>query len=233
VGSSLSMSVDVRVIATTNRDLTRSVADGTFRQDLFYRLNVLPLRLPPLRERTEDIPLLADHFLNQVGQREGRQPKAFDDEAVDLMRRYPWPGNVRELQNICERASVLSRHNRIPAGLIQPWLLTPGPARRFTPADATAPGRAGVAAPTGSPPLQAPGGESDFGVAPQDALATLPDAQPVVRSLEEIEREQVVRALGQFNGNRTHAAKALGIGVRTLGLKLKKWKQENLVAQSL
>ena len=236
VGSSLSMSVDVRVIATTNRDLTRSVADGTFRQDLFYRLNVLPLRLPPLRERAQDIPLLAEHFLNQVGQREGRQAKAFDGEAIELMQKYPWPGNVRELQNICERASVLSRHNRIPAGLIQPWLLTPGPARRFTPPGESS-GHGHAETPrlqAGSPPLQTPA-EPAFGHASHAATATaaVTDAQPVVRSLEELEREQIVQALGRFNGNRTHAAKALGIGVRTLGLKLKKWKEQNLVAQSL
>ena len=210
VGSSMSMDVDVRVIATTNRDLTRSVADGSFRQDLYYRLNVLPLRLPPLRERTDDVPLLAEHFLQMVADREGRQPKAFDTEAIELLRGYAWPGNVRELQNICERASVLSKHNRIPAGLLQPWLMDAGPSARAETPAATLPPSPAMPPPPAAPALQ-----------------------PVVRSLEEIEREQIVRALGQYQGNRTHAAKALGIGVRTLGLKLKKWKEQNLVAQSL
>ena len=210
VGSSMSMDVDVRVIATTNRDLTRSVADGSFRQDLYYRLNVLPLRLPPLRERTDDVPLLAEHFLQMVADREGRQPKAFDTEAIELLRGYAWPGNVRELQNICERASVLSKHNRIPAGLLQPWLMDAGPSARAETPAATLPPSPAMPPPPAAPALQ-----------------------PVVRSLEEIEREQIVRALGQYQDNRTHAAKALGIGVRTLGLKLKKWKEQNLVAQSL
>lgn len=229
VGSSISMNVDVRVIATTNRDLTRSVADGTFRQDLFYRLNVLPLRLPPLRERAEDIPLLAEHFLNRVASREGRQAKVFDAEALEHMKRYPWPGNVRELQNICERASVLSRDNRISAGLIQPWLLSPSPlAMQNTqpPSQATAPPAPGASStPAGSPSLQTQG----HAAGGFDAS----ELQPVTGSLEELERAQIIRTLGQFNGNRTHAAKALGIGVRTLGLKLKKWKEQDLVAQSL
>ena len=229
VGSSISMNVDVRVIATTNRDLNRSVAEGTFRQDLFYRLNVLPLRLPPLRERVEDIPLLAEHFLNQVASREGRQAKVFDAEAIQHMQRYPWPGNVRELQNICERASVLSRDNRISAGLIQPWLLAPNPAPAPNHAAAASthplPSATAFTPPAGSPPLPLAGNAS-----PQ---AANPELKPVTRSLEELEREQIIRTLGQFNGNRTHTAKALGIGVRTLGLKLKKWKEQDLVAQSL
>ena len=98
VGSSLTMKVDVRVIATTNRDLTAAVAAGDFRQDLYYRLNVLPVVLPPLRMRTDDIPLLVDHFLMQLAMRDGRDPKKFDAESMVLMQQYTWPGNVRELQ---------------------------------------------------------------------------------------------------------------------------------------
>ena len=127
VGSSLTMQIDVRVIATTNRDLARCVADGTFRQDLYYRLNVLPIALPPLCHRQEDVPLLAEHFLAQTAMREGVEPKRFDAEALILMQQYPWPGNVRELQNICERAAVLTRGPTITAGTIQPWLIAPGP----------------------------------------------------------------------------------------------------------
>lgn len=205
VGASVSMSVDVRVIATTNRDLAQSVAEGDFRQDLYYRLNVLPIRLPSLHERIEDVPLLADHFLAKVAMREGREPKRFDDAAIGLMCDYHWPGNVRELQNICERASVLSRRPVIDAGLIQPWL------------HAGEPGQ--VAPLTGSRPVKT--------VRPPVSLA------PTIRPLEEIEREQIVRTLGHFDGNRQRSAKALGIGVRTLGLKLKKWKEANLVAQTV
>lgn len=240
VGSSITMQVDVRVIATTNRDLSRSVEDGTFRQDLYYRLNVLPIPLPPLSQRGDDIVLLAQHFLQQVGLREGKEPKRLDDEAQSLLAAYHWPGNVRELQNICERASVLSRGQVVCGGLIQPWLLTlPRTTSGFTPSPQSL-----SAAPSprvavmGSPPLQT----ASMGVA-RGALPQL--AEPVsvaagrgmndqsVRPLEEVERDRIVHALGQFNGNRTRTAEALGIGVRTLGLKLKKWKELNLVAQTI
>jgi DNA-binding NtrC family response regulator len=196
VGSSLTMQVDVRVIATTNRDLTQSVRDGEFRQDLYYRLNVLPIALPPLRERTDDIPLLAEHFLTQVSLREGREAKVFDAEAIEIMKRYPWPGNVRELQNICERAAVLTRGQVITGGTMQPWLVAPAPA---------------VAMASDGAAVFSAGG----------------------RRLDDLEREQIIRTLGQFNGNRQRTAQTLGIGVRTLGLKLKKWKEQNLVAQTI
>jgi len=224
VGSSLTMQVDARVIATTNRDLSRSVADGSFRQDLYYRLNVLPIYLPPLRQRLEDVPLLAEHFLAQTALREGREPKRFADEAVAVMTDYAWPGNVRELQNICERASVLSKGQVIDAALIQPWLLSSGPAAcGLAPLPAPPQSRSEDARETvGSPPLQ---------VAPAPAPVTA-SAGPI-RPLEEVEREQIIRTLGHFDGNRQRSAEALGIGVRTLGLKLKKWKEANLVAQSL
>ena len=190
VGASLPMPVDVRVIATTNRDLSRSVTQGEFRQDLYYRLNVLPIILPPLRQRVEDIPLLAEHFLKQVALREGREPKQFDAEALGLIQQYPWPGNVRELQNICERASVMTKGHDVSAGIIQPWLT--------------------VAQPSAGQ-----------------------DTQLGVKKLEVIEREQILHTLEQFNGNRQQTARTLGIGVRTLGLKLKKWKEQNLVAQTV
>lgn len=219
VGSSTSMRVDVRVVATTNRDLTKSVADGTFRQDLYYRLNVLPIAIPPLRSRVADVPLLAEHFISMTAQREGRESKRFDDEALSLLKDYHWPGNVRELQNICERASVLCRGSVIEGGLIQPWLMPRG--NEMTPLVHHAAAPPSVPTLAGSPPLQAP------------AMTASPDAGGPLRSLEEIEREEVIRALGRFSGNRTRTAQALGIGVRTLGLKLKKWKELNLVAQSV
>ncbi len=225
VGSSATMQVDVRVIATTNRDLSRSVADGTFRQDLYYRLNVLPIALPSLSERGDDIPLLAEHFLRQVAQREGKEAGRFDDEAVALLRAYHWPGNVRELQNICERASVLSRSATITAGTIQPWLLSI-PASRAVPSPAAVPALTQAGA-MGSPPLQG------SVVATAAPAAPSPFSLGDIRPLEDMERDQIVHTLGRFNGNRTRTAEALGIGVRTLGLKLKKWKEQNLVAQTI
>ncbi|MEM6751114.1 MAG: sigma 54-interacting transcriptional regulator [Planctomycetota bacterium] len=158
VGSSVSIGIDVRVIATTNRDLTRSVADGSFRQDLYYRLNVLPIALPRLQDRSEDIPGLVDHFLARVAEREGKPAKRFDDEALEALKAYAWPGNVRELQNICERAAVMTRGPVIRVATVQPWLL---PSSAFAPPAVApaAPAPAGIAMAgpgLGSPPLQAP-----------------------------------------------------------------------------
>ena len=164
------------------------------------------------------MPLLAEHFLSMVAQREGREAKRFDDEALSILKEYHWPGNVRELQNICERASVLCRDSVIEGGLIQPWLMPRGSA---TPLVHQSAAPAAMTTLAGSPPLQPP------------AVVASPDAGGPLRSLEEIEREEVIRALGRFSGNRTRTAQALGIGVRTLGLKLKKWKEQNLVAQSV
>jgi len=189
VGASLPMQVDVRVIATTNRDLAKCVADGSFRQDLFYRLNVLPICLPPLCQRGDDLPLLADQFLTQVAVREGRAPKKFDAESIQLIRQYAWPGNVRELQNICERASVLTKGQEILASTLRPWLIAP------------------------------------------DVVSEI-DASAGMGRLEDVQRQQIIRTLERFGGNRQQTARSLGIGVRTLGLKLKKWKELNLVAQT-
>ena len=100
--------VDVRVIAATNRDLSAAVADGTFRQDLFYRLNVFPLEVPPLRERREDIPLLVEYFIGRYGRKAGKRFKRVSRRTLDRLKAYPWPGNVRELQNVIERSVIVS-----------------------------------------------------------------------------------------------------------------------------
>ena len=114
VGSSETRRVDVRVIATTNRDLPAEVEESRFRQDLYYRLNVLPVRLKPLRERRDEIPLLADHFLKKHGRR-------LSKDAVARLCAYDWPGNVRELANVIERASVLSPGEEISGETLAPW----------------------------------------------------------------------------------------------------------------
>ena len=107
------MRVDVRLVAATNRDLTRMVKEGQFRSDLFYRLNVFPVLLPPLRERVEDIPLLVRHFAKQFAQRMSRRIDTIPSEVMEALVRYPWPGNVREMQNIIERAVILSTTGRL------------------------------------------------------------------------------------------------------------------------
>ena len=107
VGGSHTISVDVRVLAATNRDLGTAVAEGTFRQDLFYRLNVFPLRMPALRERIDDIPMLVKYLVNRYGERAGKSIRHINKRTVDLFQGYDWPGNVRELQNVIERAVIL------------------------------------------------------------------------------------------------------------------------------
>ena len=123
VGSSETIAVDVRVLATTNRDLPAEVAAGRFRQDLYYRLAVVPLSVPPLRQRREDIPELIEHFLQRSAARLGREPTTLDHSAVDLLMNYSWPGNVRELENIITRASVLSNGGPVAADELRRWLV--------------------------------------------------------------------------------------------------------------
>jgi len=109
VGSTQAVNVDARIIAATNRDLEEEIRKGSFRSDLYYRLNVIQLRLPPLRERMEDVVLLGRYFLERLGEREGREsPMELSAEALDLLKHYDWPGNVRELENALERAAVVS-----------------------------------------------------------------------------------------------------------------------------
>jgi DNA-binding NtrC family response regulator len=118
VGGTKTFHVDARVVLATNEELSRAVAEGRFRQDLFYRVNVINIELPSLRERISDIPLLAQHFLASVCEESGRKMEGFTDEALTAMRRYQWPGNVRELQNVVERAVLLGKGPRVtPADL--------------------------------------------------------------------------------------------------------------------
>jgi len=210
VGSSVSRDVDVRVIATTNRDLPAEVRAGRFRQDLYYRLNVLPLRIPALREHPEDIPDLVQFFMNVVAEREGKAVKIVEDEAIDLLRSYSWPGNVRELQNICERAAVLTTGDVVRAGLIRPWL----------------------------DPSIAVGATMSASARPQQNVEIKPDEVSRLacdghRTLEDVERDVIIATLRKHRGHRQQTAAALGIGVRTLGLKIKRWKEEERVPQAL
>jgi transcriptional regulator with GAF, ATPase, and Fis domain len=107
VGGTRSIGVDVRVIAATNRDLKAAMVDNAFRSDLFYRLNVFPINLPPLRARREDIPLLVEYFINRFAVKAGKQIRLIDKKTLDLLQSYSWPGNIRELQNVVERAVIV------------------------------------------------------------------------------------------------------------------------------
>ena len=122
VGSNQTVSADVRVIAATNKNLEQEIARGAFRQDLFYRLNVIPFYVPPLRDRKEDIAILARHFLNEFSSAYGKRIRELSDTAMDILLRYPWPGNVRELRNLVERLVIVCPHARIEPHHLPPEL---------------------------------------------------------------------------------------------------------------
>lgn len=226
VGSSVTIGVDVRVLSTSNRNLPEAVAKGDFRQDLYFRLNVLPISVPALRERAEDVGLLARHFIAQTCAREGRPTVEIRPETVAVMEAYPWPGNVRELQNICERAVVLSAVGS-PGGcirheLVEAWLAQPGP---------SAGGRTTAPAPASREAFPRAAESVMIEPAPMRREPGR-DGGTATRPLEDLEREAILAALNTFQGHRQRTAAALGIGVRTLGLKLKKWKDDGVLAEA-
>jgi DNA-binding NtrC family response regulator len=240
VGSSTAIGCDVRVIATSNRDLPKAVARNEFRQDLFFRLNVLPVHLPPLRDRLEDVPALVGHFMQQIAAREGgsKAPLAFSEEALGVLMAYSWPGNVRELQNIAERAAVLCRGSAtVGPELIRPWL-GQGWAGAAGPAQAITAEMNGHSNGHANGHMNGTSNGNGLGHGYAGGIAELKPATAVVvpaepEPLEETERRAIITALKSYNGHRQKTAIALGIGVRTLGLKLKKWKSQNLVEASL
>jgi DNA-binding NtrC family response regulator len=208
VGGSVPIKVDVRIIATTNRDLAAHAAAGHFRQDLFYRLSVIPIRLPALRERREDIPLLAHRFATQYGNEIGKPITGIAPQALELLQGYDWPGNVRELQHAVERAVILSGEPVIPAHAFD--------ARRFslTGAWREQPSLAGNDYYPANGNGNGNGNGKHAGAAVDGAvlLTTL--------NVDEAEAKLIERALEVSRGNRTRAADLLGISVRTLRNKL-------------
>jgi transcriptional regulator with GAF, ATPase, and Fis domain len=131
VGGNRILPTDVRVIAATNRDLAAAIAAGTFRSDLFYRLNVFPIEVPPLRKRKEDIPMLVEYFVMRYAEKAGKQIRKIDMNTLELCQSYPWPGNIRELQNIVERSVILSSGDAF--SIEKAWLASPEPARQELP----------------------------------------------------------------------------------------------------
>jgi DNA-binding NtrC family response regulator len=119
LGSNKTLNIDVRVIAATNKDLRAALEDGTFREDLYYRLNVVPIEVPPLRDRKEDIPYLARHFVEKIARENGGQVRGITDPAIDKLMQYSWPGNVRELENVIERSIVMTTGEKLDAGDIR------------------------------------------------------------------------------------------------------------------
>jgi two-component system NtrC family response regulator len=185
LGSNLSLKTDVRVIAATHRDLEEAMKRGDFREDLYYRLNVISIPLPPLRERREDIPLLIDHFLKKYSMLNQKPISDISKEARALLLRYSFPGNVRELENIIERAVVLCR-GAMMTTLDLPFHLQEGKSER------------------------------EWELSKKEKR--LPE------SLEEMERDLILKALHQHHGIQTKAAEGLGISERVLRYKIKKYK---------
>ncbi len=185
VGGDATLKVDVRLVAATNRDLLAEVAAGRFREDLYYRLNVVSLQVPSLQERREDIPLLAEHFLRIFGERNRKDVKGFTPRAMDMLVKYPWPGNVRELENAIERAVVLLFGSYISEREL-PLAVTQAAER-----------------------------------AEETSFSPLEGA-----TLEEVEREAILRMLDCVGDNKSEAAKRLGISRKTLHTKLKRYGQE-------
>lgn len=189
VGSNKTVKVDVRILATTNRNLKKAVEEGQFREDLFYRLNVFPLFIPPLRERKEDIELFLNHYLHFYATQQGKPRPEVDHDCLVQLKQNMWKGNIRELQNAAARAVILSEPNR--------KLMT-----------------------------------EDFGIVTlQPTIQTQKESEslPVqhdngVVSLELMEKRMIELALAQTQGNKTHAARALGISVRTLRNKLHEYR---------
>jgi Nif-specific regulatory protein len=182
VGGSKTVKVNVRLVAATNRNLEEMVKDGEFREDLYYRLNVIPINLPPLRERGEDIRLLVNFFLER-SVKNHKKLVTISDEAMDILMQYPWPGNVRELENTIERIVLMGSEEGVSASDMQ--LLLPA-------------------------------------LKQQEKNKTLSNA-PMEGTLEDIEKEAIIQALDQCDGNSKEAAEILGITARQIGYKVKKY----------
>src|SRR3984957_15132851 len=194
VGGIKTIRVDVRLVAATNRDLKKLIAAGHFREDLFYRLNVVPVRLPALRERTSDIPLLVEHFLTKFNERLKKKVEGVEPETMEALVSYPWPGNIRELENVIERAVLFCDTAKLRASDLPPEIR-------------------GIQA-MANVPLP----EADL----QAALAGEGGLKEHVKvAMSRLERELVSRALQQTTGNVTHAARLLKISRKGLQLKMK------------
>ena len=188
IGGKEPVPIDVRVISTTNVDLKKAVADGKFRPDLYYRLNVIPVKIPPLREREGDVELLTDYFMKLHAARNGKSVKSIGKEALNELRSRNWRGNVRELQNAVERAVLLCRTDEL---VLDDFVLE----------------------------------EGEESVTSGDKLSAT--------TIEEMERKLIFHTLDKTGGNRTHAARSLGISIRTLRNKLNEYKEKNFAADSI
>ena len=213
VGGNQPIKVDVRIIAATNKPLEQAVADKQFREDLFYRLNVVRIHVPPLRERRADIPLLVDYFLQKFAGKNKQPVKGMTDEALRALESYDWPGNVRELENVIHRALVVSKGDAILcADLTAEISKQPRLENRETGGTAPAPASTGASAAV----------TSDLGVIAQ-TLFQLARRDSKLKVIPFLEREMVIHALKETSGNQVQAAKILGITRATLRKRIEKF----------
>jgi len=205
VGGNETIKVDVRVVSATNRNLEKMIEDGEFREDLYYRLNVFPINLPPLRDRLEDLPVLANHFVMKFARQMGVPAAGVSAEGMAKLREYNWPGNVRELENIVERAMILARGVPLAAQHLDFG-------RRAQPANQSGP----VANITTAPP-------------PAAAPTAHDDGKSLAERLLDSERKEIVAAVEKSRGNIASAARQLGINRSTLYYRLRKHGLEHLL----
>lgn len=193
VGSNADIAVDFRLVAATNRDLAAYVREGKFREDLYYRLNVIDIHMPPLKDRPGDIALLASRFVKEFSSENGSHVTGIAPDAMAALERYSWPGNVRQLRNVMEKMVVLSAGGKLTMEDVPVEIASAGPA---------------PAAPASADPAPA---------------ASAPLAPPAAESLADAEKAQILAAIARCRGNKTKAAGQLGVSRRTLHRKLKEW----------
>jgi DNA-binding NtrC family response regulator len=213
VGGNKPVVVNIRILATSNRDLQKEVAKGTFREDLYFRLNVINLMLPPLRERLDEIKPLAEMFVQKYSKANGMPPRPLSEGALDKLRAHSWPGNVRELENICHRAVLMASGNKIDAEAI------------------ILPSVTGAAMPRPVPqtlPEPAPAHEPVTEEQTASSPSSIPQKNLIGRTVASVERELILETLDHCLGNRTHAANILGISIRTLRNKIKQYSDEGV-----
>lgn len=221
VGGNRTIKVNVRVLATTNRNLLKEVEKGNFREDLYYRLNVFPIEVPALRERKEDVMLLADAFLERFSRKHGIKVPGFSRVAAEMLAAHTWPGNVRELQNTIERAVILSENGRPVQPFALGLLSANGP--MALPDDGEGDDELfDEAVAVGAPP--ALGEATANGAAPASTVL----ATGRMPTLEELEKEHILRVLRETEGKRVEAAEMLAISTRTLRNKINQYRLEGL-----